>query len=330
MTQNELAAAVRQILGISSGNDDFAELYVKLKQYRNGCHPDKTTDGEEKKRREEAFKGASQLLEEMEIYLKGGTLERLPAKIAKRGVVKPIDIEILIRNRRLEDEVLELRSKNETLTWEVEQLRDEIEKAKKVISTKAADIVRQDARPRNTPQRVTLGISGVLAIAIGMSKDLFGLLDRVQGYDESTISIVRIMAFTVFVGCFWAVLAKERRLAKINKSLDNLFTAVERTSFVQSMAGIKVFSDTDVAEYIQRSAFSKRLSGSYLLSWRRLLPGRLNRVDIEHLSQAFISRLLEEGMAREIGISECKRYYDLTDNSTTIAWHLRQPNGAKG
>jgi hypothetical protein len=316
MTKDELISRIGEILRIKDPQkQELQELYHSLRLYRAELHPDNYVDDKLKLESEKQFKEITPLLEQLELEVEREQQSRLPAKVTKAALEKPASIFTDIKLRHLEDEVDNLREQNQLLTFTIDQLKEQLDDAKKEIARRFTDLAREKISPANIPQKVSIGITGLLAILTTFSKDLFGILNQFQAQSVIPTYVIPVAFWTLFI-LFTIVIGKqEYKKARLTRFLENLYTAEIRHEFFRSLDNAPSFDEASVVEFIRSR--TDPLYGMFprrRLFLRWFFPRFTSRSDMEYLSRAFLAKLDEDKLVSYIGSSQFQRCYHIVDN----------------
>ncbi|MFI5253751.1 MAG: hypothetical protein ACHQQQ_15130 [Bacteroidota bacterium] len=315
MTKEELITKVCNILDIEEKPDlDIGDLYAKLKNYRDSKHPDNYMDPDLKIKNEEEFKNLRLFLEKLEDEIEQQQKSRNLVKFEVNSNDKAPNISALVKLRRIEDENHDLVIEKTALSTQNDNLNKQIRDAKKVIATITNELVREKTKPKITVQKVSVGITGLLAILTTLNKDVFGLISVFQSQGVLSSTLVPVIFWIVFSILSVNITYVQYRKTIMNKLLGMLYTSNMRRSFSDQIGYRGYFSESNVVDFV-KNQYEKILAQNILFNRiDRLLKRSISDIEIDDLSRAFITKMEEDNLIIFKGSSKGLRIYEFINN----------------
>lgn len=318
MEKEELLSKIAEILQINEPlKEDIKQLYMKLKAYRAELHPDKIVDPNQKGEYEEEFKKITPLLECLEKEMAKEQKSQLPAKISKKSFDKSTDLLLEIKLRQSEDHIVNLKGEIVELNTKNEQLRNNLEESKKQNTQKSEQIVKEKAKPKNLPSKISMGFVGVLALMTSFSNNLFGLLNQFQTNKVISESLLPIIFWIIFAFFGYRVIQKQYRKDRLNMLLEMLCTADFRKNFRSNIKKHNlIFNEIDIVDFIKSEC--NNIDSSKIQIVKKMLNNSITSIDYNYLAQAFLARMEEEKLITYVGVADFMKTYKLIETRSYL------------
>jgi hypothetical protein len=177
-----------------------AELYTRLREYRNQIHPDRFVEEKAKKTAEARFKDAQELMTELFRHIQDEAIHRTPAEIV---LYKPVYDNVFTQHE-LDEARKEIEDLKQSIEWrehEIELLKDELKKKEDAHFQEERRNLEKMYRP-TTGRLASLGIVfvlGALMAAMSKVKEVSDFISQYSPFPSGTINMFLFVIFTTML-----------------------------------------------------------------------------------------------------------------------------------
>ena len=292
-----IISKVKNLLRLEEDIDSI-ELYKKLSAFRKHHHPDLCYDEESKKEANNVFIEATQLLENLSLFL---NKEKLSKPITDLEIYKK-DYELINIQQNLitkESEVTELEKKMMKLRSVIRSLLEQNRLLSKQVKENNFDSLGlKNLYEKNGKLKIGIGLNIFFAITSMILLNINKIVDLIIKYIPFSNAIFNIIIFSIIVISF---LLNIRKLIQ-NNIIEQRAKRIQTTIFISEFSeflqkdnhfGIKI-SEREISIFIKK----KFLSKNKLIKCIDNLIGIDNDTIIEKYKNIFITHLIEKQLIK--------------------------------